>query len=345
MERREVLQQVESGELPVRRACKALGVGRSSFYRWKRRTEDRKRQGPSWNALVDEERREILRVADEHPEWYSRQIAWWITDQGKFSVSESTVYRALKRAGKIVRRPEEPQRAGKEYTDKPKEIHQQWQTDFTDFFLPVWGWYHDGGVLDDVSRFMLNHQLQASERAEDAIEVFQGAEAFARKTHGYVARKLVFDHGKCFEADKTLAHLADQNIIPIFARAHHPQTVGKLERLHRTMKEYVNLLVYEHPWELAEAIDRFYQFYNHERYHESLGNVTPADIYYGQAQARIERRKAVQARTKQERRARFEALKALRESLTEGRDSGTVRVGPEPVPNGYPQEAPCVPNA
>jgi transposase InsO family protein len=345
VDRQEVLRQVQAGELSVRRACKALGVGRSSFYRWLRRTEDKKRQGPSWNALIDPERQEILRVADEHPEWYSRQIAFWITDQGQFSVSESTAYRVLKAAGKIVQRPEEPRRAGKEYTDKPKEVHEQWHTDFTDFFLPLWGWYHDGGVLDDVSRYMLHHELKAGEKAEDAIEVFEGAERFAMETHGYVARRMVADHGKCFEAEKTLKHLSDLNIRPVFARAHHPQTNGKIERLHRTMKEYVNLIVHEQPWELATAITNFYYFYNHERYHEALGNVTPADIYFGTAQARVERRKAVQARTKHERRTRFEAQKALRESLTDHQEPSTVTVGPEPLLNNGPQETSCVPKA
>ena len=116
-----------------------------------------------------------------------------------------------------------------------------------------------------------------------------------------------------------------------------------LERLHRTMKEIVNLRVYDHPWELEEAISRFYQFYNHERYHEALGNVTPADVYYGRAQARIERRKAIKARTMQERRARYEAWKALHSGLTDAPKRGTVKVGPEPVPNNGSQETLCVP--
>jgi len=109
--------------------------------------------------------------------------------------------------------------------------------------------------------------------------------------------------------------------------SNHPQTVGKLERLHRTMKEHVNVHVYPHPWELERAIDGFYRFYNYERYHESLANVTPADVYFGRAEAVLRRRKAIQARTKQERRARYEAWKMEQAALTADGSEGTLSVG------------------
>ena len=86
---------------------------------------------------------------------------------------------------------------------------------------------------------------------------YAGAVAFAKQTHGYAARRIVTDHGKCFEANDIKAYLYVRNIRPIDARSHHPQTVGNLERLHRTMKEHVNVHVYPNPWELRRAIDRF----------------------------------------------------------------------------------------
>ena len=75
-----------------------------------------------------------------------RQIAFHITDPCLWSISESTAYRVLKRAGKIPRRQDKRCQALKEYWDKPSEVHQQWQADFTDFFLPLWGRYHDDGA-------------------------------------------------------------------------------------------------------------------------------------------------------------------------------------------------------
>lgn len=310
MERVKTLFDIESSGKPVMHACKAIGVPRSTYYRWKRmRARARPKRGRSWNALSFEERSVVLKVGEEHPEWHSRQIAFYLTDQGGWSISESTVYRILKSAGKIPLRPLEPTPAAAEYTVKPQHVHEQWQTDFTDFLVPQWGWYHDGGVLDDRSRFMLHHELRSHESALDAIEVIDGAVDFAMRTHGYAARRIVSDHGKCFEARETKSYLSVVNIRPIHARAHHPQTCGKLERLHRTMKEYVNLCVYDSPEELRRAIDRFYHYYNHERYHEALGNVTPADVYYGRAVAILLHRAELKIRTKRERRARYEEWK------------------------------------
>jgi transposase InsO family protein len=309
MERERVLKDIQASGLPLSLACKAAGISRSTHWRWKQSGDAPGQSRSSWNALSPQERAEILATSEAHPDWTSRQIAFCITDQGHWSVSESTVYRLLKRAGKIPMRLEEPRQAAAEYWDKPQEVHQQWQADFTDFLVPSWGRYHDGGVLDDRSRFLLHHDLRPYERAADAVEVFDGAVEFALSTHGLVARRIISDHGKCFEARDTRLYLAMKGIRPIYSRAHHPQTLGKLERLHRTMKETVNLHVYDSPEELSRQIDRFYRFYNYERYHEALGNVTPADVYFGRADALLARRKALKAATMHERRRRHRASK------------------------------------
>jgi transposase InsO family protein len=327
MERRETLRVIDGSGLPVTGAARAAGISRSTYYRWRNGGWRRSGRRSSWNALSEEERAHILEVSDSHPEWSPREIAWWITDSGRFSVSESTVYRLMKRAGKIPVRPEEPQRAGKEYVEKPESVHEQWQVDFTDFFLPSWGWYHDGGVLDDRSRFLLYHELRPQQRAADAVEVLSGAVDFAIGTHGYAASRLVSDNGKCFLARDTQTYLGMANIRPIRARAHHPQTLGKLERLHRTMKEVVNLHVYETPEDLSRAIDEFYHYYNYVRVHEALGNLRPADVYYGRAEEVLARRRATRARTMEERRQRYHARKREQTRLTSQGTGGRLESG------------------
>jgi hypothetical protein len=165
-----------------------------------------------------------------------------------------------------------------------------------------------------------------------------------RRAHGVAARRIVTDHGKCFEASHTRNYLATENIRPIYARSHHPQTVGKLERLHRTMKEHVNVHVYPNPWDLSRAIDRFYRYYNYERPHESLHNVTPADMYFGRADAILERRRQIKARTMQDRRRRYEAWKNQQATLTAAGTEGTLCAGLNREQRYTSEAGACVPN-
>ena len=83
---------------------------------------------------------------------------------------------------------------------------------------------------------------------------------------------------------------------------YHPQTQGKIERYHRTMKNVVKLENYYFPDDLRASIQAFVDYYNNHRYHESLGNVTPADVYFGRQKQVLNRRKEIKIETIKERR-------------------------------------------
>lgn len=87
---------------------------------------------------------------------------------------------------------------------------------------------------------------------------------------------------------------------------HHPQTQGKIERWHQTLKNRVLLENYYLPGHLENQIAAFVEHYNHQRYHESIGNVTPADVYFGRDTAIKERRKRIKERTIQNRRLKHQ---------------------------------------
>ena len=74
-------------------------------------------------------------------------------------------------------------------------------------------------------------------------------------------------------------------------------TQGKIERYHRSMKNVVKLQNYYFPWELEDEIKNFVEYYNNKRYHESLNNVTPADVYYGRDDEIISRREKIKLKT------------------------------------------------
>jgi putative transposase len=97
--------------------------------------------------------------------------------------------------------------------------------------------------------------------------------------------RLLSDNGPAFMADALKEFLRPYDIDQIYGRAHHPQTQGKIERYHRSLKSIVKLNTFFFPWELEQTIADFVAYYNFERYHESLDNVTPADVFFGQLPA------------------------------------------------------------
>ena len=151
VEKATVLASVAASPLPKRQ------VPRSTYYRWLGRQqhhqglEDRPGAStPPWNRLRRQEERSILEAAREMPELSSRQLAAWTTDNRSFAVSESTVYRILRREG-LVKSPEMQLKAGKEYHRKTTGPHQMWATDASYFKVMGWGYYYLVTVMDDFS--------------------------------------------------------------------------------------------------------------------------------------------------------------------------------------------------
>ena len=172
-----ILANVASSRLPKRQVLRDLGVPKSTYYRWLKRPrlDDRPGGGPTpWNRLTPPEEQAVLAVARRSPELSCRQLAAWMTDNQGFSVSESTVYRILRKEG-LVKQSEMRMVAGKEYHRKTIRPHQMWATDASYFRVIGWGYYYLVTVMDDYSRFILAHKLQRDMTADSFIEVVQEA--------------------------------------------------------------------------------------------------------------------------------------------------------------------------
>ena len=180
LEKTAVLARVASSGLPKRKVLGELGVPKSTYYRWLRRKDQQGLEDdagggkPPWNRLTSWEVDNVLSVAREMPELSPRQLASWVTDNMGFSVSESTVYRILRRDG-LVKRAEMQLVAGKEYHRKTTGPHQMWATDASYFRVVGWGYYYLFTVMDDYSRFILAHRLQRDMTSDSFIEVVQDA--------------------------------------------------------------------------------------------------------------------------------------------------------------------------
>ena len=275
-----ILAKVASSRLPKRQVLRDLGVPRSTYYRWLRRPhlEDLSGGSPTpWNRLSPSEEQVVLAVARRSPELSCRQLAAWITDNRGFSVSESTVYRILRREG-LVKSPEMRMVAGKEYHRKTTRAHQMWATDASYFRVVGWGYYYLVTVMDDYSRFILAHKLQRDMTSDSFIEVVQDAVDKTGMTEVPVAdrTRLLSDNGSGYVSRAFGDYLRLVGIRHILATPFHPQTNGKLERYHQTIKRDVNQVPYEVPSDLEAAIAAFVSYYNYRRYHMALCNVTPA---------------------------------------------------------------------
>ena len=179
-EKAEVLVRVAYSGLPKGSVLRQLGVPRSTYYRWLKRKdhqglEDHPGRGnPPWNRLASQEIERVLWSAREMPKLSCRQLAAWTTDNTGFSVSESTVYRILRREW-LVKRAEMGRAAGKEYHHKTTGPHQMWATDASYFRVVGWGYYYLVTVMDGYSRFILAHRLQRDMSSDSLIEVLQEA--------------------------------------------------------------------------------------------------------------------------------------------------------------------------
>jgi putative transposase len=117
--------------------------------------------------------------------------------------------------------------------------------------------------------------------------------------------RLLSDNGASYISGELAAYIKDNDMSHVRGAPYHPQTQGKIERWNQTLKNRILLENYSLPGDLERQIESCVEHYNHERYHESLNNVTPADVYFGRAQAILKRREKIKDKTIETRRLQY----------------------------------------
>ena len=314
-EKMEIIKLVENSEIGVKRTLEELSVCRSSYYRWYRKYTEEGFEGLSnrksnpkriWNKIPDEEKEKVVAIALELPDQSPRQLAWHITDNNGYYISESSVYRILKQYDLIPSPAYIVMSASDKFKNPTSRINELWQTDFTYFKIVGWGWYYLGSILDDYSRYIISWKLFTSMTASDVKELLDIAIEKTNITRVSVRHKprLLSDNGPCYLAGELKEYLARKEMTHTRGAPYHPMTQGKIERYHRSMKNQVKLNNYYFPEELTAELERFVGYYNNHRYHESLNNVTPADVYFGRARKIEDKRKKIKWRTLRQRKKR-----------------------------------------
>jgi len=300
-EKMEIIHLVEHSNLSVKKTLEELQVPRSTFYSWYQRYQEHGMDGLKnkklkvkqfWNRIPDHVRGQIVNLALEYPDESPRQLTYRFIDDEAYFVSESSVYRILKGYDLIESPAFEVITAKNKFDNPTKRVNEMWQTDFTQFLVVDWGWYYLSTVLEDYSRYILAYKLSPTMNAQDAEDTLKIALAKAEidKVKVYHKPRLLSDNGPAYHSADLAQFLKERRIDHIYGAPYHPMTQGKIERWHRSMKNVIKLQNYYSPSELERAIAEWAEYYNNQRYHESLENVTPADVYFGREKEIIKKR-------------------------------------------------------
>ena len=226
------------------------------------------------------------------------------TDTRGYFVSESSVYRLLKAQDLITSPAFIVIKAADEFHDKTTAPNQLWQTDFTYLKVIGWGWFYLSTILDDYSRYIIAWKLCTTMKAGDVTDTLELALQASGCDNARVMQRprLLSDNGPCYVAGELAAWLDGQGMEHTRGSPCHPQTQGKIERWHQTLKNRILLENHFLPGALEAQLGAFVDHYNHRRYHESLGNLTPADVYFGRGQTILQTRERIKRDTINQRR-------------------------------------------
>ncbi len=194
--------------------------------------------------------------------------------------------------------------AADEFRDKTTRPNQLWQTDFTYLKVIGWGWFYLSTILDDYSRYIIAWKLCTTMKASDVTDTLDLALQASGCAQATVFHKprLLSDNGSSYISGELAEWLEDQEMNHVRGAPYHPQTQGKIERWHQTLKNRILLENYYLPGDLQQQIDALVDHYNHRRYHESLQNLTPADVYFGRGQTILKQRERIKRKTIETRR-------------------------------------------
>jgi transposase InsO family protein len=286
--RLDVLLEAAQGGMTVAEVCRRHGISRKTYYHYLARYGAEGLDGlePRSSRPVRQPARmdagielEICRLRKDNPRFGARRIRAELERRGFAAPAVSSIHQAMVRNLLVAPRPKRPKVADRRFEwPAPNDM---WQIDATRFVLEGGQvvWVMD--LLDDHARFCLGARVCPSPTSVAAVEALN----WAISRYGVPARVLS-DNGSCFTGRlsgnaKVLfeQRLEELGIAAVHSRPYHPQTLGKLERFHRTMKEWVSDYAPTSPEELQDVIERFRVHYNTERPHQALGDKTPEERF------------------------------------------------------------------
>ncbi len=283
---------------------RGLGLGSSKFYSWHERygkANEHNGKIPRDHWVQDWEKQKIMEFYRDHEKDGYRRVSYMMLDQNIVSVSPATTYRVLANAG-LLRRWNEAKSSSKgDGFVQPLKPHEHWHVDFS--YLNICGtFYYFIGILDGCSRSIVHWDIRTSMTEDDVALVIERA----REKFPGVTPRIISDNGPQFIAKDFKEYVRLSGMTHVRTSPYYPQSNGKLERFHRTIKG--ECIRPKTPVSLDDAIrlvTEFIEYYNTQRLHSAIGYITPLDKLNGKAQeifnARDRKLEAARAARKQQR--------------------------------------------
>jgi putative transposase len=280
-------------ELPAKTLLGWLGLAAGKFHQWKHRygrPNEHNARTPRDGWLAEWEQHAILDYHDRHPLEGYRRLAFMMLDCDVVAVSPASVYRVLKRAGRLDRKWQKPSKKGTGFV-QPLKPHQHWHVDIS--YINVAGtFYFLCSVLDGCSRYLVHWELRESMTEREVETVIQRA----REKFPDAAPRIISDNGPQFLARDFKEFIRLTGMTHVKTSPYYPQSNGKLERWHGSLKrECIRPACPASHEEARQRIETFVEHYNHVRLHSALGYITPRDklheleqVIFAQRDAKLE---------------------------------------------------------
>lgn len=291
-----------------------IGLGRSKFYDWKARygkVNEHNGWIPRDHWLTVEEQQAIITYYGKHPLEGYRRLTYMMMDADIVAASPSSVYRVLLKAGLLDRWNRKPSQKGSGF-QQPLKAHEHWHVDIS--YVNISGtFYYLCSILDGFSRFIVHWEIREAMKDEDVEIVLQRA----REKFPGESPRIITDNGPQFISRDFKEFIRISGMTHVKTSPYYPQSNGKLERYHKTIKS--TCIRVQTPLTLEDArrvIGRFVEHYNHQRLHSAIGYITPHDKLNGRAET-------IQAARETKLAAARHARKTMRQGLTrQKRDVG-----------------------
>ena len=299
----------EKTELSVERFISWIGIARGKFFDWRKRygkANEHNALVPRDHWLTPEEQQAILAFHERYPLEGYRRLTFMMIDQNVVAASPSSVYRVLARAGVLDRWNRKPSKKGTGFV-QPLRPHEHWHIDIA--YLNLAGtFYYLCSILDGASRAVVHWEIrEAMTEADVECILLRALEAFPDERP-----RVISDNGPQFIAKDFKEFIRLTGMTHVRTSPYYPQSNGKIERWHKTIKG--DAIRPGQPGSLDEAralVARWVEHYNTVRLHSAIGYITPADFLAGRAKAIwAERDRRLEAA----RRARAEVRAAAREA-------------------------------